>query len=189
MNQHSNTVTSTTSERLATIWAIIEARKTFPAIIVVTSATESDDTEAVARGLAQAAHSVGQRTGYLRLGANSGSGIVSAPYAALSIAPRGTEREAFDAALTTWRAMYDVVIVNASVLGSGALGAHAARVSDGIVVGVCDQRRVVPADRELARLLQDLKVSVIGVVMTAPANKTATASIPQPSRLQAAPQR
>jgi Mrp family chromosome partitioning ATPase len=156
------------SDRLVTIWSIIEARKSLPATIVVTGATHKDDTAFIARGLAQVAHTTGQRTGYLELKPDGRPGSSPAPYAALSIAPRGSQREAFDAALAAWRPMYDVVIVNAGTLGSEALGAHAARVSDGVVIGICDQRRVERADHILAQLLNELKTSVLGVVMTAP---------------------
>jgi hypothetical protein len=167
MMKHSSETTLDTADRLATIWSVIEARKSFPATIVVTSATQADDTVSIARGLAQASHAAGQRTGYLALAGAVRGATVTGSYAQLSIAPRGSQRESYDAALALWRSMYDVVIVNAPVLGSEGLGAHAARIADGVVIGVCDQRRVVPEDRKLVQLLGELQASIVGVVMTA----------------------
>jgi hypothetical protein len=48
------------------------------------------------------------------------------------------------------------------------LGLHAARVSDGVIVAVSDQRRVESADRDLTRILAEIHASVMGVVITAP---------------------
>jgi hypothetical protein len=157
--------------RFATIWAIVEARKKFPAMIVVTGATLADDTRSIARGLTEVAQGAGQRAGYLQLGADGRGTVASSSYAVLSVATRGSQRESFDAAVALWRSMYDIVVVDAAVLGASALGAHAARTADGVVIGVCDQRRVVPADRALARLLGELAASIIGAVMTAPISK------------------
>jgi hypothetical protein len=177
------------SDRLATIWSIIEGRKTFPAMIVVTSATRAEDTESIARGLAQAAHSVGLRTGHLRLAAGDGESGVPAHYAELSIASRGSRREAFDAALAEWLTMYDVVIIDAGILGFDGLGAHVARVGHGVIVAVCDRRRAVSADRNLVRLLSDLQTPIIGVVMTARRGKAPNIRLSRdPSRLKAATQ-
>jgi Mrp family chromosome partitioning ATPase len=173
MKQQSTAINSDPADRLATIWAIVEARNTLPALIVVTSATHADDTSSIARGLAAAGNSAGQNVGYLELTAGSRSTGASGPYASLSIDPRGSPREAFDGALERWRTMYDVIIVDAATLGSAALAAHVARISDGVVIAVCDKRRVVPADRELAVLLSELQACVIGVVLSAPLTKSA----------------
>ena len=158
-------------DRFATIWAIIEARKTFPAMIVVTGATPADDTKSIARGLAEVAQGVGQRAGYLQLGADGRGTVTPSSYTVLSVATRGSQRESFDAAVALWRSMYDIVVVDAAILGVTALAAHVIRIADGVVIGVCDQRRVVPADRALARLLGELSASIIGAVMTAPISK------------------
>ncbi len=162
-------ITSARMNALSTIWSIVEARQQLPAVIVVTGATGADDTEAVASGLASVALTTGQRTGYLRLSAGGPDNEASADYATLSISPRASQREAFDTALKTWRTMYDVVIVDAGGTDSEALRVHAARVCDGVVIAACNQRRVVAADHNLARVLREVRASLIGVVSTAPA--------------------
>ena len=134
------------SDQLAAIWSIIESRKTFPAVIVVTSATDADDTTTIARGLAAAAQQAGQRTGYLALGDNSAA--EPHRYAELAIAARTPQREAFDAALPGWLSRFEVIIVNAPTLRSQPGGAHIARIADGVVIGLCKARKVIDADRE-----------------------------------------
>jgi len=168
---------STRKCRLANIWAIVEAREVSSSMIVIASATTTDDTPAVARGLAEAAHAAGRRTGYLQLAKETQVGAQRAQYAHLSITDRMSEREGFDAALAGWRAMYDVIIVDAADLQNRLLGAHVARVADGVVIGVCAQRRVMTADRELATLLSLLNASVIGAVMTPSPEKAATVQV------------
>ncbi len=158
----------TPNDRLATIWAIVEARSTLPAMIVIASATDDDDTTSIARGLADVAGNAGQTTGYLRINAGGRPNTGPAPYTELSISPRGSSREAFDEALTTWRSIYDVIVVDVTNLGSEPLGAHAARVADGVVVAICSQRRAVAADGELSTLLAELQAVVIGAVLAAP---------------------
>jgi hypothetical protein len=107
----------------------------------------------------------------------------------LSIAPPVSQREAFDAASASWRTTYGGVIVEAATLGSEELRAHAGRVGDGVVIGVSDQRRVFPANRERPCLVRDLCASVIGVVMTAPISQTeAFRESRDRSRLKAAAQ-
>ena len=135
-------------------------------MIVIAGATQADDTRSISRGLAEAAQGVGQRVGYLKLGSDGSGDIPSASYASLSVANRGSARESFDSALASWRTMYDIVVVDAGVLGKTSLGAHAARIADGVVIGVYEKRPVVPADREMARLLNELGASIIGAVTT-----------------------
>lgn len=158
-------------DRLATIWAIVEARKSFPAMIVVAGATAADDTATIACGLAEAANAAGKGAGLLRLASEVTGGLASGAYAQLSIDSRGSEREAFDKALAVWQTQFDVVIVDVADALLGALGAHVVSVSDGVVLGLCAQRRVLPADRELAGVLAQLRSEVIGVVLTAPMAK------------------
>jgi hypothetical protein len=190
MKQHTGDSNSTQSDRLATIWAIVEARKTFPAMIVVAAATAADDTGAIACGLAEAANAAGKGAGLLRLTKETRGGFASGAYAQLSIDSRGSERDAFDKALEVWRTQFDVVIVDIADARLGALGAHVVSVADGVVVGLCAQRRVVAADRELAALLTQLQSSVIGVVLCAPMAKTPPARFsPDHSRLAPAAQR
>lgn len=165
-------------DRLATIWAIVEARKALPAMIVVAGATAADDTRTIARGLAESAYDAGQSAGLLQLTKEKPSLLEPTSYTHLSIAPGGSEREAFDAALAGWRTHYDVVIVDIGDVRGGGLQAHVIRVADGIVLGVCADRRVVAADRELAGLLTQLGSEVMGVVLTAP---PARPSLPRPS--------
>jgi hypothetical protein len=167
MNQELTGMKSVQMDQLARIWAIVEARYTLPTVIVITCATQGDDTESIARGLAHVAHGAGQRVGYLRL-RNDGERQSSAAYDTLSIAADGLRRESFDRALASWRTMYDVVIADAAMLGCDPLGLHAACVGDGVIVAVSDQRRVVDADRDLARILAEIRASVMGVVITAP---------------------
>jgi Mrp family chromosome partitioning ATPase len=169
MKQESTGMKSVQMDQLARIWAIVEARNTLPTVIIVTCATKGDDTESIARGLAQAAHGAGQRVGYLGLRNDGGERQPSTAYDTLSIGADGSRRESFDAALVSWRTMYDVVIADAALfLGSDPLGLHAARVSDGVIVAVSDQRRVESADRDLTRILAEIHASVMGVVITAP---------------------
>jgi hypothetical protein len=175
MKQHSGAADALQSDRLATIWAIVEAHKSFPALIVVAGATAADDTDAIACGLAQAANAAGKNAGLLRLTNELRGGLASGSYAQLSIDSRGSEREAFDKALAVWRTQFDVVIVDIADIRLRALGAHVVSVADGIVLGLCSQRRVLPADRELAALLAQLRSEVLGVVLTAPVAKTSPA--------------
>lgn len=169
MNITSNPCATSNIDRLATIWAIVEARQTFPALIVVASATAMDDTQPVARGLCLASQDAGKRTGFLYLGA----GIRRKPagesltYDELSISGRLSQRENFDALLTRWRSSYDVIIVEIPQLASCGLGAHVARLSDGIVVALFPDRQVTKTDRELTTLFAQLGTSLIGVVKTA----------------------
>jgi hypothetical protein len=162
-------MSSAQMNELGTIWAIVETRKALPAVIVVMGATQADDTEAISRGLAQVADAAGQRAGYFRLKTGAGAKSALSQYATLVIGSSGSQRESFDASLTSWRTMYDVVIVDAGTSGAEPLGVHAARVGDGVVIAACEQRKVVPADRTLARVLKEIHASVIGVVMTAAA--------------------
>ena len=161
MNQK---VSSVTSNRLAMIWAIIESRKTFPTMIVITAASGADDTETIAHGLARAAHESGRRTALLGLCANRAGRSAPVPYASLSIPARDSQRETFDASAASWRTTFDVVVIDAAVLGADALGAHAARIADGVVIAVCDRRRVVAAARALALGTEDLQAAHAHVV-------------------------
>jgi Mrp family chromosome partitioning ATPase len=157
------------ADRLATIWAIVEARQTFPALILVASATAIDDTQPVARGLGLASQDAGKRTGFLYLGAGIRRKALGEPlgYDELSISGRQSQRENFDALLGGWRRNYDVIIIEIPQLASCGLGAHVARLSDGIVVALFPDRQVTKADRELTTLFSQLGASVIGVVKTA----------------------
>jgi hypothetical protein len=164
----SNAAVSTNAYLLSTVWAIVEARQTFPAVIVVASATAKDDTEPVARGLSDVSEEAGKRTAYLYLGQGSRRNPASDShrYAELSISGPQSQRESFDARFDAWRTMYDVIIIELPRLASCELGAHAARLSDGIVVALYPNREACKEDRELTRLFGQLKASLIGVVRT-----------------------
>lgn len=160
---------------LATVWAIIEARQTFPALIAVASATDMEDTEPVARGLAHASHESGKRTGYLYLGrARRPAREQAHEYTDFSFDAHRTQRQSFDSSSSAWHATYEVIIVEVPQLASCTLGAHVARVADGIVVAVHPGRKVMPADRELRVLFNQLHSSIIGVVKTGAVSPVAT---------------
>jgi len=173
----SSVMSTAQMNELATIWAIVQSRKAFPSVVVITGATPSDDTESIARGLATAAQSDGQRAGYLCLSASARSKTSSGTYASLSVIPSGSLRESFDVAISSWRSMYDIVIIDAGTSGVETLGLHAMRVGDGVVIAAYEDRKVVSADRRLARVLREIGASVIGVVMTGSAVATKPAAI------------
>jgi hypothetical protein len=70
-----------------------------------------------------------------------------------------------------WRAAHDVIVVAAGLLGSEALGLYVVPKATSVVIAVCDQRRIDPADRKLVDLLAGLQAVVFGVVMTTPIPK------------------
>jgi len=159
------------NDRLANVWAVLEARNVFPVVVVVTSATAADDTHGLARGLANVAQATGRRTGLLALVPSPRSVSDAASYAHLSVAGRPATREAFNDVFVGWQAAHEVIIVDAGVLGSEAFGFCVVPKATSVVIAVCDQRRVASADHELVALLAGLQASVFGVVMTAPIPK------------------
>jgi Mrp family chromosome partitioning ATPase len=170
----------TSFDKLTTTWSIIEARPSLPALIAVASATKAEETEPIARGLARVAQEAGQRTGYLYLG--SAKRIVREhgyAYTDLALSGRPTLRENFDRQLDSWRAHYDVIIVELPLLASCSLGAHVARLAEGVVIALTPGRKVAAADRELTALLGQLSASIIGVVKTGTVPSGAT---PLPAR-------
>ena len=189
MKLHQRQTNLSQNDQLDTIWSIVEARHTFPALIAVAAATDGDDTTSIARGLAQAACSAGQSAAYLRLTAGNSASADAGSYAELSLAPRASKREAFDAALQIWRTMYDVVIVDIGNVHAEPVAAHVVRVAAGVVVGVCAERRVMPGDRRFRNLLAQLDAAVIGVVLSAPVPRVRSVRKARDrSRLATAPQ-
>jgi Mrp family chromosome partitioning ATPase len=151
-------------DRLATVWAIIEARKRSPVLLLIAGATAGDDTTSVARGLAVAAGHAGQRAGYYRLNADGLDSLATHGYSELIVPECASRRAGFDAALADWRLTYDVIIIDAADAHCESLAGHAARIADGVVIAVCGGRAVVTADRELATLLREVGASVFGAV-------------------------
>jgi hypothetical protein len=187
---HSKPSSLAVSDRLATLWTIVEARRTFPVLIVVASASDTDDTTSIARGLAQVAHESGWRTGYLRLNPGAQPIPTINGYSELRVAERGSPREAFDAAITDWRRGFDVLVVDVTDVRSQFLAAHVARIADGVVVAVCAGRRVLAADHEFASLLKEISASMLGVVFCRPAvPASAIRRSPDVARLEPAAQR
>jgi len=135
-----------------------------PAMILVTSATPDDDAIGVAQGLVNASKNAGHCTGFLALG---GAFDAHAPAASLAL-PDESSCAGFDELLHTWRATYDVIIVEIPQLLTHNLGAHVARTADGVIVAVRTNRSVQLADRELSALLKQLGAALLGVVATPP---------------------
>ncbi len=164
----------TSADRFALIWTIVEAGQEMPKLLVVASASASDDTERLARGIARAAHDAGQSAAYLYLGTEPRKSREStSAYAELTLPVAESARASFDAAIKAWREAHDVIIVELPALAGCGLGAHVARLSDGVVVAVCPTRKVIAADGELKALLLKLRALIIGVVKTAPASPAA----------------
>jgi hypothetical protein len=162
----SGLIESSINPRLATIWAIVEARVPNRAVIVVASATEFDDTETIARGFCQASQEAGKRTGYLALRSGRFMAHTSNEPGELVLPVRESARQSLDAALPGWRSAYDIIVVDVPELTTSTLGAHIASIADGVVVALYPDRRVKPADSELKMLLSQLGTSIIGVVRT-----------------------
>jgi Mrp family chromosome partitioning ATPase len=148
-----------------------------PTLIAVASATETDNTEPVARGLARVSRDAGQRTGYLYLGPRRPPvAEQKVAYTHLSLMNRPSLRESFDASLESWRDSFDVIIIEVPQLTLNQLGAHVARLAEGVVIALYPGRKVEPADRELTSLLAQLSATIIGVVKTSATTSTTTPS-------------
>lgn len=167
--------------QLSIVWAILEARRSLPAMVVVASATEFDGSRAVARGLAAVAYGSGRRTAYLDLGI--GSEQVAVPnYVTVLAPPDHSEGGDFSAAVTAWRSSFDVVIVNVPALLSTRYGAQLARIADAVVIAVCEGRRITTIDRDLSAVFGELSAKVLGIVRTSGQTDRQAATLPMSQR-------
>jgi hypothetical protein len=157
-------------ERLRAAWATIEARRKFPAVIAIASATPEDDTATVASALMRLGAQAGRRTAGLaldRTGSAEGTWL-----------PLPGSIPALEIALQEWRERFDVVVLSLRATLEEALYAHALGIADGIVIAICGGRRVTRADRDLAILLAQVPGHVFGAVMTARAQVPETPVVP-----------
>jgi hypothetical protein len=155
--------------RLGSVLAVLTARFTTSALILITAATEEDDTSRLAESVTRLVLSAGKRAAYVSLAPSTlvFEGSSASPEDVLRL-PRGmfSTPAAFDSAAALWRARYDFVFVDAPNLLAMTLAPHVARTADGVLVAV--RRGRVPSrfDRDAAAILKHLHAVTLGVVTT-----------------------
>lgn len=169
--------------RLGSVLAILTTRFTSSALILVTAATEDDDTRLLATSIAQLVHSSGKRAAYVPLvpplsaeGGRPGLYTVLRPSEGTLASPA-----AFNHAAAAWREKYDLLFVDAPDLLTPTVVMHLARTADGVLIAMRRGRAASARDREAAAILSHLGARTLGVVTTParprPANgTTATAA-------------
>jgi hypothetical protein len=159
----------TPDARLGVVLAILTARFTSPALVLVTAATEEDDTRVLATSSARLVQATGKRAAYVPL---VPSQLVSeyrtaGPYTVLHPAVNTlSSPAAFDNAATMWREQYDFLFVDAPTLLSMTLVPHIALTAHGVLVAMRRGRAASARDRDAAAVLKHLGAVTIGVVTT-----------------------
>jgi hypothetical protein len=162
--------------RLESVLAILSARFTDPALILVTAATREDDTGLLAASLARSVQALGKRCALLSL---AGSALTSGektagPYTVIRPSA-GTlaSPAAFEQAATMWRQRYDFSFVDAPAFLKSPLAPYVARSACGVLIAMRRGRQASASDRDTAGILKNLGASIVGVVFT-PARKPAS---------------
>jgi hypothetical protein len=163
------TSSNNSTVRLSGVLAILTARFTKSALILVTAATEEDDTRLLATSIAQVVQAAGKRAAYVSLVSaplyfedeTGGPHTILRPSVAALCSPA-----AFDNAATMWREQHDFLFVDAPNLLATNLVPHIARKADGVLIAMRRGRPVSAKDRDAAAILKNLGAFTLGVVTT-----------------------
>jgi hypothetical protein len=155
--------------RLGSVLAILTSRFAGPALILVTAATEEDDTRLLATSIAQLVHSTGKRAAYVSLVSPALvlEDRTSGPYAVLRpSASTLSTPAAFDNAAAQWREQYDFVFLDAPTLLATPLVPHVARKANGVLIALRRGRAASSGDSDAATILKHVGAFTIGIVTT-----------------------
>jgi hypothetical protein len=163
------TTSTNAGVRLGAVLAILTARFTSPALILVTAATKEDNTTLLATSLAASLETSGKRCAYVPLATSQLSldDKTSCPYVVLRPSD-GTlsSQVAFDNATVAWRDQYHFIFFEAPSLLATTLVPHIARTADGVLIAMRRGRAASGQDRDTAAMLKHLGAFTIGVVTT-----------------------
>ena len=156
----------------------LESQLNGPAVIVVTSAEDSDGKSFLAQSLAVAFARAGHRTALLDTTDTRKGDLERLAIAGDRVKPdrpvilsnnqgeTGISIDAIANFVASARASFDYVIVETPTLGSDSIGMRYARLSDGVLLAVCVGRRPTDNDVLVAAMLEKAKANVLGVVAT-----------------------
>lgn len=152
---------------LQSLQVLIESELGVAAVVVVASATASDGSDAVARGIAATYADQGVRAAFVSTDGHAVASIGADAYDTLVVADSARHSSAgFRQLVDAWREKYDVVIIDGAVLGSNNKAMQIARSADGVLFTVRAGRSVKREDTEMAALTERLGAKVLGVIET-----------------------
>jgi hypothetical protein len=152
-------------DTLQSLRVLIEAQVKIPALLLVSAATNSDCSDAVAQYLADAFGGTGKSTLLVDTSRSRGEKRTEEGAATFDLVKAVPTRD-FHAKLDVLRAGREITILHAAPLLAQPYGLELARLADGVLIAVRLGRAIRREDEHTRRTLEQLGARVLGIIQT-----------------------